>query len=373
MKRRIVLVLGPQRDALSGVSTHLNHLFASRLAEAYPLVHFQVGSEGRNESVAGRLWRVLASPFRLGAAILARDAALVHLNTSLNARAFWRDLVYLLVAKVCGARVVYQVHGGALPQEFFDGERFLAPLLKGLLRLPDAIVVLARAELDAYRRFVPGQQVLALPNGIACAAPARPAAASSDSAAPLRLAYIGRLVREKGLYETLLGLRLALTEGTAATLVISGSGTEERALRDYAAQLDIADAVEFTGPVNGTRKAELLAASDVLVLASHAEGLPYALLEGMAAGTAPIATHVGAIPDVVTQGVHGLLVAPRDANAICRAITTLAADRELLQRMSNAGRMRIATAYSIERLADDFCRLYAALCAPGPAGELTGL
>jgi glycosyltransferase involved in cell wall biosynthesis len=130
--------------------------------------------------------------------------------------------------------------------------------------------------------------------------------------------------------------------------------------------------VEFAGLVEGKCKEELLAASDVLVLASYAEGLPYALLESMAAGTPPIATRVGAIPDVVTQGVHGLLIAPHDANAICRAITTLAADRELLQRMSNAGRLRVATTYSVERLAGDFCRLYAALCAPGPAGELTG-
>jgi glycosyltransferase involved in cell wall biosynthesis len=372
VKRQVVLVTGPQRDAISGISTHLNQLFASRLAAEYLLAQFQVGSQGRRESGTGRLLRVLASPFLLAAEIFRSGVVLVHVNTSMNARAFWRDLSYLLVAKACGTRVVLQVHGGALPQDFLGRGRLRHACLRSLLTLPDAIVVLARGELEAYRNFLPGRQVLALPNGIDSSALEKLPRSFADSREQLRLAYIGRLVRTKGLYELLQGLHLALAAGAHARLVIAGSGPEERRLRQFAAQLGVAGAVEFAGLVEGKCKEELLAASDVLVLASYAEGLPYALLESMAAGTPPIATRVGAIPDVVTQGVHGLLIAPHDANAICRAITTLAADRELLQRMSNAGRLRVATTYSVERLAGDFCRLYAALCAPGPAGELTG-
>ena len=54
----------------------------------------------------------------------------------------------------------------------------------------------------------------------------------------------------------------------------------------------------------------------MLLLPSYSEGLPYALLEAMAAGVVPVVTPVGAIPDVVTDGEHGLLVPPRDAEAI---------------------------------------------------------
>ena len=114
MRRPAVLLLGPSRDAISGVTTHVNALLDSRLAGEFALEHFQVGSEGRSESAPGRLLRFVASPVALAAAVLRRGAAVVHLNTSLNAKAWWRDLVYLLVAKACGARVVLQVHGGAL-------------------------------------------------------------------------------------------------------------------------------------------------------------------------------------------------------------------------------------------------------------------
>jgi hypothetical protein len=111
--RPVVLVLGPHREAVSGVSTHLNGLFASLLAGEFSLVHFQVGSEGRGKGAVARLARLSTSPLRLASAILARGAAIVHINSSLNARAFWRDLVHMLVAKACGARVLFQVEDDA--------------------------------------------------------------------------------------------------------------------------------------------------------------------------------------------------------------------------------------------------------------------
>jgi glycosyltransferase involved in cell wall biosynthesis len=361
MNRPVILVLGPHREAVSGVSTHLSLLFASRLAEEFSLTHFQVGSEGRSEGRIGRWLRLALSPLALAAAVLARGAALVHLNTSLNARAYWRDLAYLMVAKLCGARVLYQVHGGALPLQFARAGRLHAAFLRWTLQLPDAVVVLARTEFEAYRGFVPSQQVILLPNGIDCAPYAHLSRPRPKEV--LRLAYVGRLAREKGLYETLQGLRQARTQGAQARLVIAGSGPEEAGLRYFAAQLGLAGDVVFPGPVTQTDKLELLGETDVLVLASYSEGLPYALLEGMAAGAAVIATRVGGMPDVVLDGVHGLLVPPRDADALGRAFVRLAADRELLARMGAACRRRIVGGYSLERSSQELDGLYSELCA----------
>src|SRR6187402_1314468 len=170
MNRTTVLLCGPHREAMSGVSTHLNLLMDSSLADDFELVHFQVGSEGRREGSVARLLRLALSPFVLFATILFRHVAIVHLNTSLNPRAYWRDLAYLLVAKLLRARVLYQVHGGALPQDFFAGSPVRTALLRWSLGLADVVVVLANVELLAYRAFVPGQRVVALPNGIDCSA-----------------------------------------------------------------------------------------------------------------------------------------------------------------------------------------------------------
>ncbi|HEY5899456.1 MAG TPA: glycosyltransferase family 4 protein [Burkholderiales bacterium] len=362
MKRQGVVVLGPSREALSGVTTHLNCLLGSRLASRFDLQHFQVGSEGRRENTLGKLARLLASPFGLAAAVLRSDARVVHINTSLNAKAYWRDMVYLVVAKLCGARVLYQVHGGLL-RDFVLPHRLLRGLVKRMLRWPDAVVVLSREQRDAVLELAPDQTVEIVPNGIDCAPYLRYNRAAPDPQSPLRLIYIGRLAGGKGLLETLEGLRIACARGFNARLVLAGSGPEELRLRQYVREAGLAREVSFVGAAFGEHKAQLLSQADAFVLASYGEGLPYSLLEAMAAGVVPVVTPVGAIPDVMTEHEHGLFVAPRDAGAIAAAIATLACDRAALARMSAACRKRIGGAYSIERVAKDFSALYWALCA----------
>ena len=368
MNPPVVLLLGPDRDAVSGVSTHVNLLLGSALAQGYDLVHFRVGSEGRSENVVTRWLRLLASPLALFATIVLRQVSIVHINTSLNTRAYWRDLAYVLVAKLLRARVVYQVHGGKLPHEFFEGE-MAREFLRWTLMLPDLVVVLAQVELDAYRIFVPGQQVTRMANGIDTAPFSRVPTVRTRADNPLRLIYIGRLAREKGLYETLQAVRLACELGVDVRLVIAGEGAEEARLRRYAQALGIGGKVAFAGPVFGDDKVRLLAGADATILPSYAEGLPYALLEAMAAGVPVIATPVGAIPDVVSAGTHGVLVPPRDARAIAAAMVRLARDRDELCWMSRACRRRVQAAYSIERLAGELDACYSGLCgAVGLAG-----
>jgi glycosyltransferase involved in cell wall biosynthesis len=362
MNRPTVLILGPHRAAVSGVTTHVNLLMDSSLADEYELVHFQVGSEGRNEGPIAKLLRLLLSPFALAATILFRHVTLVHINSSLNPRAYWRDLAYLFVAKAMGARVLYQVHGGKLPLEFFAGHRALTAFLRWTLSLPDAIVVLAQCELAAYRDFVPDQEVVAIPNGIDTRPYAAVPTVNAPADKPLRLLFFGRLDRAKGLYEILQGLRLASELGVDARLVIAGTGPEEDRLKRYAHALGVGARTVFVGPIFGRDKVKLMAGSDVMLLPSYSEGLPYALLEGMAAGLPVIATPVGAIPDVMSEGIHGCLIPPRDGRAVAEALALLHGDREKLSWMSRAARRRIRAAFSIDRVAGDFRFQYARLC-----------
>ena len=152
MTRPVVLILGPDRGAVSGVSTHVNLLLESTLGERFEMLHFQVGSEGRDESPLARMLRIVVSPVAMAIAILLRRVDVVHINTSLKPLAYWRDTSYLFVARLLRVRVVYQVHGGSL-QEFCRRRALFTRFLKWTLSLPDVVVVLAEVEMNAYRRL----------------------------------------------------------------------------------------------------------------------------------------------------------------------------------------------------------------------------
>jgi glycosyltransferase involved in cell wall biosynthesis len=357
-----VVLTGPRQTALSGVSTHLRVLMSSSLSTEFELFHFEVGREGRDDRFWPRLVALLTSPLRLAAALRRRRARIVHLNSALTVRAYWRDLVYLLIARLLGARVLYQVHGGALPRNFCRNNPVFMFFVRATLHLAAVVVTLSTTERRAFRIFLGSTPVIAIPNAINCSAYAAVVPRRSHPERPLRLLYIGRLVRDKGLFELLQALQLVRARGVEVELVIAGSGPDEPALRRCHLETNL-PGVRFAGPVMDDGKLTLLATADAFVLPSHAEGLPYALLECMAAGVPAIATRVGAIPELISSGVNGLLVEPRDAAGIAAAIVRLASDRVALARMGEASRATVSFGFSVDRLTTDFAEVYAALCA----------
>ena len=112
-----------------------------------------------------------------------------------------------------------------------------------------------------------------------------------------------------------------------------------------------------------------MADADLFVFPTyHAERMPYALLESMAAGLVPITCNVGAIADVVQDGREGFLVKPRDPRGLADLLARLLRDPSALPRLSAASRESIREAYSLERMANAFSALYTEMLPPAPVG-----
>ena len=369
MTRPRVVICSPALTAVSGVSTHANLLLHSPLASEFELLHFQVGSEGRREGRVRKAIRLAGSPFALANFLRRHRPAILHLNSSMDHKAYWRDALYRRVAHLLGIKVVMQIHGGPMPAAFLPLRR-LAGVLRRSLEASDAIAVLSSEEQAAYAAFCPTARVLCIPNAIDPAG-LLGAIVESDRLRPLRLVYIGRLLREKGLFEVLGAIARLQAAGRRVVCDIAGSGPALAELEATALRLGVRAAVTFHGPLFGAAKAALWRQADLLAFPTyHPEGLPYSLLEAMAAGTPAITCAVAAIPDVMEHGVHGLFVPPRDAHALAAAIAACDHDRTMLYRMALAGRARIEQAYTVARLSRDFSRLYHQLL--GSAHAISG-
>lgn len=132
------------------------------------------------------------------------------------------------------------------------------------------------------------------------------------------LLFVGRLEREKGLDELVAAFReLTKTSTEDLTLVIVGEGSLEKRL---SLQCNGDPNVVLTGARPADEVARYFAAANVLVLPSWAEGTPNVVLEALAAGRPIVATHVGGIPDVVRHDRTGLLVPPRNIEALTSAL-----------------------------------------------------
>ena len=359
-----VVLCGPSRDSVSGVATHLNQLFGSSLAQDYTLLQFQVGSEGRSEGLLRKSVRYLTSPLDLAITINRFKPDIVHLNSSFEPKAYWRDLIYLLIARMSGCRVVFQVHGGELPSRFLGRNRWMHAFLRWSLALPDVLVLLAEIERKEYQDFNAGRRILVIPNAIDLAEYDSQTTKTFDHD-PFRLGYIGRLAEDKGIREVIEALIILRKEGIANLhLTIAGSGPYEAELIALVEQAGMADRVEFIGAVFGRDKLRFWNSIEIFTFPTyHREGLPYTVLEALASGTPQITTPVGGIPDVVRNGVEGLVIDSHDPQSIARAIRELQGDPERLRDMSQASIMRAHENYGVARLAQQFDGLYQELLA----------
>lgn len=353
------MLLGPSLTAVSGVSTHLNQLFQSSLTSEFNLLHFQVGSEGRQESMASKSVRFLFSPIQFLWQLIRKKPQIIHLNTSLESKSYWRDIIYLFIARIAGKKVVYQVHGGALPQDLFKDSKLLTKFLRLSLHTADVIVLLSQEELVAYRNFSPRLKLEVIPNAIELRADPLWKKAPSAQNKSLKLVYVGRLALSKGVSEIIEALRIVCNHGKNIQLVLAGTGPEEVRLRARVNDLDLKDNVRFAGAVFGIDKEQIWEEADLFVFPTyHWEGLPYALLESMAARTPPVVSPVGAIPDVMEDDIHGVFVPSRNPEALAEVIEWLDNDRALICRMGEASRQRVENYYTVVRLAEDFRKLY---------------
>jgi glycosyltransferase involved in cell wall biosynthesis len=146
------------------------------------------------------------------------------------------------------------------------------------------------------------------------------------------LSVIGRLSPEKGQDVFLEACRLAAQKDCRFVGVLVGEGLWEHELRAKTKALGLESRVRFAGHCQDG--AQVYAGSDVIVIPSRSEGLPNVLLEAMASAKPVVATHVGGIPEVLTDGVNGRLVPPEDPVRLADIMASLLADSQLRRTLA---------------------------------------
>lgn len=161
-----------------------------------------------------------------------------------------------------------------------------------------------------------------------------------------RLTYVGRLAAVKGL-PVLLDALATLPEDVGLTVV--GDGLDRKMLEQQTSDLGLDRRVEFVGYQSQSSVRDILAGTDVFVMASFAEGVPVVLMEAMAAGVPVVATRIAGVGELVEDGVGGFLVPPGDAASLSRKLAELIDDPALRQRIGLAGREKVAADFDIRR------------------------
>jgi len=269
-----------------------------------------------------------------------------------------------LAARMVGSSaVVYTPHAFGFQQAPRLARGFYELLERMAARWSDAIICVSPSEYHAALRqgFAPAARLALIRNGIDVHPFDIPVdvhavrAALGVGSAPLAVS-VGRLMAQKGLDILLAACPDLIAACPSARVLIVGDGPLRKKLEAQAVALGVQEHVKFTG--YRTDIPAILAAADVFVLASRYEGLPYTVLEAMAARKPVVATNVTGSRDAVVPGETGFLVPPEDPPALARAVLRLLADPQTARRMGEAGRRHVEQHFTVTQMVAETCNLY---------------
>jgi glycosyltransferase involved in cell wall biosynthesis len=182
-----------------------------------------------------------------------------------------------------------------------------------------------------------------------------------------------RLVPKNGvqfLIESVAFIRARLKK---LSVLIVGDGPERAKLEERVRELDLQDSVIFAGNQNNDDLPAFYADADIVAIPSLMEATSIAGLEAMASACAVVATNVGGLPEIIDDGVTGLLVPPRDPKALSAAIMRLIENSDLRQQLGQAARARVEREFTWNHVARETSRAYEKAIASWHGRAVAGL
>ena len=281
---------------------------------------------------------------------------------------FWMSgLVAAIVAKRHGVPLVHTFHALGTVKRRYQGKADTSPpsrlgTERVVGRSAHCVIATCSDEVAELSRMgVPKNRVKVVPCGVDTTR-FTPEGTTPVPKLAHRIVSVGRLVPRKG-FADLITVLPALPD---TELVIAGGAdramrddAEANRLRELARQLGVADRVRLAGQVPRERMPELLRSADVVACVPWYEPFGIVPLEAMACGVPVVASAVGGLQDTVADSVTGLLVPPRDPEALAAAVKSLLDDPERRAAYGRAGRERVERRYTWSRVAAATANAYA--------------
>ena len=218
-----------------------------------------------------------------------------------------------------------------------------------LRRLTDGVVAVSDSVARHYKNEMGIRRITVIPNSIELGSPPETFLAGREKlrkelgldAGTNLLAYSARMVKQKGHFPLLRTLELLRSRGVAPKVMLIGSGPLEPEIRAAIKSAGLESQVIMTGNIPYAEALRHIAAADLFVSPSSQEGFGLAIAEAMALGVPVVAVAVGSVPEVVEDGVSGLLVSPGGPDLLAEAVARVLADRNLRRTIGAAAQERI--------------------------------
>ncbi|MGQ0779055.1 MAG: glycosyltransferase family 4 protein [Pseudonocardiales bacterium] len=327
-------------DTRGGVSSYVRTLKQTPLWSQWRAVHVATHCDGSHLARVVAFGRGIVTYLPL----VVRGADVVHVHMA-SYGSFARKAVICWLARARRLPVVVHVHGGEFSTFYDRSPQVLKWLISATLNHSGAVLALGKRSAVRLAEIAPNARISTIPNAVRIAGPMIEPAAGE----PVQVVFLGAIGEHKGTF-TLLDVWAKITATLppgAARLTIAGDQEIARA-HEAITRLGLAEVVQLRSWLSPVEVDGLLSSAQVLVLPSLSEGQPMAILEAMAHGLCVVASDVGGIPDLIEDGVSGLLVPPADPTSLESALRQVITDPATRSRLGAAALQRARHEFDVD-------------------------
>lgn len=329
-----VLILHPEFQDPGGVSNY----FAS-LKNRFEIQtkHFAIGKRVGERRFSIRIFRLFCDYVRFIKLLKGEHYDIVHINPSLDFKSVMRDALFILIAKCYKRKVIIFFHGWSKQFEK-NFENNLLWIFRQIYNMASAFIVLADEFRRKFRALGFKQPVYltttAVEDNLLRKFNVEKVIKKRMDNNKYRILFLARILKEKGVYETVNAVKLLQSKYSNIELVIAGDGKELQSVKNYVKKNNVSNAI-FAGYVKGKEKGELFENSYIYCFPTYyAEGIPCSVLEAMAFGLPVITRPVGGIADFFEDGKHGFITKSRSSCVFAGYIEKLILDKNLYKKIS---------------------------------------
>ncbi len=339
-----VLMIGPDRSVHGGISGVVNNYYDAGITEKVDLNYIGTMVEG---SKLRKLWQAVKAYVKFLAVL--PQYPIVHVNVASDS-SYYRKSLFIKAAKRAGKKIVIHQHGGDF-ETFYEKEQNEKgrEKIRQVLGMGDVFLVLSPVLEQFFKGILDPSKVILFPNAV-------PVTSDIEKEyGKQRILFLGRLCKEKGLWE-LFSILPQLHEQFPQMRLLLGGIWEDEELREEAEKMK--EYVTDLGWLQGEAKKDYLRISDLFVFPTYFEGQPVSVLEAMAYQCGIVATNVGGIPQMIEPEQTGLLIEPKDPEGLKAALQKLLSDPGLCERLGKNAGAKVQKEFSIEKSLQELIKIY---------------
>ena len=356
-----VLITHPDFEDPGGVSN-----LYKRLHNKFkiPTLHFMVGKRTKEKGLLSRIFRMFHDYYKFAKCLKTNNIDLVHINPSLDLKSFIRDGIFALLAKVNKKKIVAFFHGWKKSFEAHIDRNFVWTF-KFFFGKCNAFIVLSeqfKKTLERWGIVQPIYQgVTVIDEDDLAGFDIQNALKKRQSSEKWHVLFLSRIVRDKGIYETIEAVSLLKSKYPMIELIVAGEGEELENVKSLVHNRKMSN-VTFVGYIRDEEKRHIFEKSHVFCFPTYyGEGLPVSVIEAIAYGLPVVTRPDGGLADFFKNEAHGFITESKEPAVFANYIEKLFLDKRLYENIScynfSFGKKRFYASEVVKRLEEIYRKI----------------